>query len=111
MLGIGGGLVAVPGLVIGLPGLGYASARACSTAMSVANSVRSVWLYARDGRIRPGIAAWFAGGGVLGGVLGDLLIHVPAVVALAQRMLGVTLVAVAARFAWDLAASRARTKR
>jgi uncharacterized membrane protein YfcA len=48
LLGIGGGLVAVPGLFLGVPSIGYASARACSTAMSVFNGWQSVWLYRKE---------------------------------------------------------------
>jgi uncharacterized membrane protein YfcA len=102
LLGIGGGLVAVPGLLLGLPALGYSAARACSTAMSVVNSWQSVWLYRREKKIHLATAAWFAGGALAGGVVGDALIHLPSVVAIAQRLLSATLLFVAARFAWDV---------
>jgi uncharacterized protein len=102
LLGIGGGLVAVPGLLLGLPSLGYAAARACSTAMSVVNSWQSVWLYRREKKIHIATAIWFAGGALAGGLAGDLLIHVPEVVAIAQRLLSMTLLFVALRFAWDV---------
>jgi uncharacterized membrane protein YfcA len=102
LLGIGGGLVAVPGLFLGLPALGYAGARACSTAMSVVNSWQSVWLYWREKKIQVAIAVWFAGGALVGGVVGDVLIHVPAVVAIAQKLLSATVLFVALRFAWDV---------
>lgn len=102
LLGIGGGLVAVPGLFLGLPALGYAGARACSTAMSVVNSWQSVWLYRREKKIEIATAAWFAGGALVGGVVGDGLIHVPAVVGIAQKLLSATVLFVALRFAWDV---------
>jgi uncharacterized membrane protein YfcA len=110
LLGIGGGLVAVPGLLLGLPALGYASSRACSTAMSVVNSWQSVWLYRREKKIHVPTAAWFAGGALAGGVAGDLLIHVPAVVAIAQKLLSATLFFVAARFAWDVYRERSAAR-
>lgn len=102
LLGIGGGLVAVPGLFLGLPALGYASARACSTAMSVVNSWQSVWLYRREKKIHAPTAAWFAGGALAGGVVGDQLVHIPIVVAVAEKLLSATILFVALRFAWDV---------
>ncbi len=102
ILGIGGGLVAVPGLFLGVQGIGYATARACSTAMSVVNSWHSLWLYRERGLFHLPTAAWFAGGALAGGVIGDQLIHVESVVAIAQRLLALTLFFAAARFAWDL---------
>jgi len=102
LLGIGGGLVAVPGLFLGVPAIGYATARACSTAMSVFNGWQSVWLYRKEKLSRPSTAVWLAGGALAGGVAGDTLIHVEGVVPLAQRLLGATLLLAAGRFAWDL---------
>jgi uncharacterized membrane protein YfcA len=106
LLGIGGGLVAVPGLLLGLPALGYSAARACSTAMSVVNSWQSVWLYRREKMIHVPTALWFAGGALAGGVIGDALIHIPSVVVVAQRLLSATLLFVAARFALDVRRER-----
>jgi len=108
LLGIGGGLVAVPGLVLGVPALGFAGARACSTGMSTFNAWQSLWLYRRDGLFRPGLAIPLATGALAGGVLGDGLIHVAAIVPFAQKLLGATLLLTAARFAWDLRAPRAQ---
>jgi uncharacterized membrane protein YfcA len=106
LLGIGGGLVAVPGLFLGIPSIGYATARACSTGMSVFNAWQSVWLYRKEKLSQMSTAAWLAGGALAGGVVGDLLIHFEGVVVIAQRMLAVTLVLAAARFAWDLRGRR-----
>jgi len=92
----------VPGMFLGLPALGYASARACSTAMSVVNSCQSVWLYRREKKIHAPTAAWFAGGALAGGIAGDWLIHFPFVVALAEKLLSATICFVALRFAWDV---------
>lgn len=107
LLGIGGGLVAVPGLLFGVPTLGFASARACSTAMSSFNSWQSLWLYRRDKLFDARFAIPLATGALAGGVAGDLLIHTPTVVAFAQKLLAVTLLLTAARFVWDLRARRA----
>jgi uncharacterized membrane protein YfcA len=100
--GLGGGLVAVPGLFLGVPSIGYATARACSTAMSVFNGWQSVWLYRKEKLSRPSTAIWLAGGALAGGIAGDALIHVEGVVPFAQRLLGATLLLAAARFAWDI---------
>ncbi len=108
LLGIGGGLVAVPGLFLGIPAIGYATARACSTAMSVFNSWQSVWLYRRERLSRAATAAWLAGGALAGGIVGDGLIHFESVVAVAQKLLSLTLFFAAARFAWDLSRTRAQ---
>lgn len=107
LLGIGGGLVAVPGLFLGVPAIGYATARACSTAMSVFNGWQSVWLYRKEKLSRASTALWLAAGALAGGVAGDALIHVGGVVPVAQRLLGLTLLLAAGRFAWDLRAGAA----
>lgn len=107
LLGIGGGLIAVPALFLGFPALGYLAARATSMAMSVFASWQSVWLYRRDRHVHVPTAAWFAAGAVAGGYLGVMLVHVPGVSSVAQRLLGLTLAFVAARFAWDVWRSRA----
>lgn len=102
LLGIGGGLIAVPALFLGFPTLGYLGARSASTAMSMCNGWQSVWLYRRDRHVSVRIAVWFAGGAVIGGWLGVSLVHVEGVAEIAQRMLAVTLLFVAARFALDV---------
>jgi len=102
LLGIGGGLVAVPGLFLGIPSIGYAAARACSTGMSAFNAWESVWLYRRERLTRAATAFSLAAGALVGGVLGDELIHDARVVAVAHRLLAVTLLLAAGRFALDL---------
>lgn len=104
MLGIGGGLIAVPGLVYGVPSLGYLGARACSMAMSMFTSWQSVFLYKRDGSLRTHTSGWLAAGALAGGVIGIALVHVPAVTASARWLVGFALLFAAARFAWDLRA-------
>lgn len=106
MLGIGGGLIAVPGLVYGIPALGYLGARACSMAMSMLTSWQSVWLYRRDGSLRARTSIWLAVGAVAGGVGGIQLVHVPSVTASARWLVGFALLFSAARFAWDLWSTR-----
>lgn len=102
LLGIGGGLIAVPGLVYGVPALGYLGARACSMAMSMFTSWQSVFLYKRDGSLRTHTSGWLAAGALAGGVLGIQLVHIQAVTASARWLVGLALLFAAARFAWDL---------
>ncbi len=106
LLGIGGGLIAVPALFLGFPALGYLAARASSMAMSVFASWQSAWLYRGDRHVHWPTALWFAGGAVAGGFFGVTLVHVPGVASVAQRLLGATLAFVAARFAWDALRSK-----
>lgn len=102
MLGIGGGLVAVPGLLYGVPALGYLGARACSMAMSMFTSWHSVWLYRRDGSLRTTTSIWLALGALVGAALGIQLIHVKNVAEIAQSLVAFALFFAAARFAWDV---------
>lgn len=102
LLGIGGGLVAVPALMLGVPALGHLGARACSLAMATVTSTRSLVLYWRAGQLDLRQAGSFAVGAALGATLGVNLVHLEAVAEIAQKMLGVTLLVVALRFVFDL---------
>lgn len=107
LLGIGGGLVAVPALLFAFPGLGFLVARACSMAMSATAAWQSVWLYRRDGEIKSRAALWLAGGALAGAAIGVQLVHVDAVTRSARGLVAFALLFAAARFAWDLAAKPA----
>ncbi|MBL8859682.1 MAG: sulfite exporter TauE/SafE family protein [Planctomycetes bacterium] len=111
LLGIGGGLVAVPGLVYGVPDLGYLGARACSMAMSMFTSCQSVLLYKRDGSLRTATSGWLALGAVAGGVLGIRLVHIPSITNSARYLVGFALLFAAGRFALDLWSVRALADR
>jgi uncharacterized membrane protein YfcA len=102
LLGIGGGLVAVPGVLFAYPALGFLVARACSMAMSATTAWQSVWLYRRDGEIRSHAALWLSGGALAGGAIGVQLVHVEAVTRSARGLVAFALLFAAARFAWDL---------
>lgn len=102
LLGIGGGLVAVPGLLLGVAELGYVGARACSTAMSTVNGWQSVALYRRRGGIHAATAIACSAGAVLGARFGVVLAHRPGIASFAQGLVALTLYLVAGRFAWDL---------
>ncbi len=108
LLGIGGGLVAVPALLYCAPWLGFLTARACSMAMSTVTAWQSVWLYRRDGEIHSRASLWLAGGAVVGAAVGIQLVHVEVVTRSARVLVAFALVFAAARFAWDLAGGRAR---
>lgn len=110
LLGIGGGLVAVPALLYGVPALGYLGARAASMAMSVVTSWQSVWLYRRDKQVAVAWAIWLALGAIAGGWIGVELVHRPGLVALARRLLIVTLLVVAVRLAFDVRAGWRRVR-
>ena len=101
LLGIGGGLIAVPALLLGFPPLGYLGARAASTAMSAVNGLQSVWLYHAERAIVWSIALPAAIGALGGAFLGVALAHEPRVKSVAEVLVALTLYFVAARFAWD----------
>jgi uncharacterized membrane protein YfcA len=108
LLGIGGGLVAVPALLALTPGPGFLMARACSMAMSVVTSWHSVWLYTREGEIRWKSSAWLAVGAVAGAAIGIQLIHVESVTQAARGLVAFALAFAGARFAWDLLVRKRR---
>jgi hypothetical protein len=106
LLGIGGGLVAVPALFLGVPGLGYLGARACGMAMGACASTRSLWLYAREGVVDKHRAVALAGGALIGASIGVQLVHLEGAVAMAKVLMGLTLWFVSARFLWDVVTVR-----
>lgn len=108
LLGIGGGLIAVPGLYYGIGGLGYLGARACSLAMGVATSTRSLGLYRKSGLVQWRPALMLGVGGVIGSALGVRLVHLPGLANAARIMMGLTLCAVGARFLVDAWRARPR---
>lgn len=102
LLGIGGGLIAVPALLFGLPSIGYVGARACSTAMSACNGWQSVWLYRKRDGLRLPTALPAAAGALAGSWAGVRVAHLPGITFYAELIVALTLLFVAARFAWDL---------
>ena len=102
LLGVGGGLVAVPGLLWLAPELGFLGARATSMAMSLFTSWQSVWLHRSEKQVEFALAIWLALGAIGGGFLGVHLVHVPGAPAVAQRLLAATLLFVAVRFLADV---------
>jgi len=108
LLGVGGGLVAVPALVLLVEPLGYLGARAASLAMSMFNAWLSIALYQRIGGVRWSFGVWLAAGALGGAVLGVWAVHNPGLVPIARILLAVTLTLVAARFALDAWRGRPR---
>lgn len=102
LLGIGGGMIVVPGLLLFLPEIGGNGARAASLAAACVTSSRSIHLYAKERSVDPDIALWFGLGGLTGAALGVQIAHIPGVSAMGQRLLGVILVVTAVRFAMDV---------
>ena len=101
VLGVGGGLVAVPAQLLLAPEIGYLGARASSLAMASVTSGVSILQYAREGRIDGRRGAWFAGGAVAGAILGVWTVHLPGAAVVAQALLAMILFIAATRFAFD----------
>lgn len=102
LLGIGGGLIAVPALMFGIPELGHPGARACSMAMGVVTSSRSMALYYHSGSLDLRRSSSLAIGAAIGAIVGVQLIHIPGVTDVAEKMLAATLLLVAVRFGVDV---------
>jgi len=101
ILGVGGGLFVVPALYLSFPAISILEARACSVAMTILTSGQSAWLHARAGSVDAAPLKWLLPATVAGSVLGVVAVHQPGWAAVARVGLGVILLVVAARFAWD----------
>jgi len=99
ILGIGGGLVMVPALLLGPSGLSFAAVRACSMAAAVVTSGRSLSMYWREGSLHHIATPFLAGGAFIGAIVGVGAVHMPGVIEHARTMLGLVLVFVSVRFA------------
>ncbi|HJO26836.1 MAG TPA: sulfite exporter TauE/SafE family protein [Planctomycetota bacterium] len=109
ILGIGGGLVFVPALLLGLPMLEFEGARACSMAVSLVTAIRSLILYSRERCVLLQAAFWLGSGAVVGAGLAVLLFHhLAGVREVAQPLLGLILWVVAGRFALDAWRNRSK---
>ncbi|MBW2415917.1 MAG: sulfite exporter TauE/SafE family protein [Deltaproteobacteria bacterium] len=100
VLGVGGGLVMVPGLYLGLEGLGFDAARACSLAGGCFASLISLALKHRAGRVSWPHGGLLATGALVGAAAGVLAKDAsPGLLELGRMVLAVVLVFVALRFA------------
>lgn len=102
IMGIGGGLVAVPALTFGLPQIGHLGARAASMAMATFTSARSFWLYLKTREAVLSEVVAIGTGAAIGSAIGVQLVHIEGMAQTARAMMGITLLIVAARFAWDV---------
>lgn len=106
LLGIGGGLVVVPGVLLFVPDAGMLGARAASLAVAVFTALRSMQLYRREGAIDRVLAPWTIGGALVGAVIGVQLVHLEGVAAIGRVALGALLMFTGGRFAVDVARRR-----
>jgi uncharacterized membrane protein YfcA len=100
ILGIGGGLVMVPALLLGPSALDFEGARACALAAAVVTSARSLNLYWKERTLHTKAAPLLGGGAFLGAIGGVHAVHLDGVVDIARSMLGFVLIFVSVRFAF-----------
>jgi len=106
LLGLGGGLIVVPALLFGLPEVGFLGARAASLGMATITSVRSIWLFSKEGVIEWRLGIWFAVGATLGAASGVWLVHLHGAAEVGQVLLGIVLCIAATRFGLDVLRTR-----
>ncbi|MEL6717075.1 MAG: sulfite exporter TauE/SafE family protein, partial [Planctomycetota bacterium] len=102
LLGIGGGLIVVPGILLVLPELGMLGARAAALGNAVVTSSRSIQLYAKEGAIDWKLARWIVVGAFAGATLGVQVVHLEGAAALGRSALSFLLVVTALRMGWDV---------
>jgi uncharacterized membrane protein YfcA len=106
VLGVGGGVLAIPALFLSLPSITYLEARACSMAMTIFVSAQSVQDYWRRGEIELGRISGLVLATVVGALGGVLMVHLDGWVHGARVTMGCVLVLVALRFGLDVARAR-----
>jgi hypothetical protein len=102
LLGVGGGLVVVPGLFLCVPGLDYLEARASALCMSLAIALYVTVVHARAGMLERDAALRYGSATLLGAVAGTLAVHQHGWAEAARVLLALVLLVTAARYAWDL---------
>lgn len=102
LLGIGGGILVVPALVLACPELGYLGARAAALALAVLTSLRSLALYRHERVVDLPRGLALAAGALLGAVLGTLTVHRPGWDEAARYVLAAVLASVAVRLVRDV---------
>lgn len=106
LLGVGGGVFAIPALFLLLPGLTYLEARACSIAMTIFVSAQSVHAYWRRGEIEFAHVGGLVLATVVGALAGVFVVHLDGWVETARTLMGLLLVGLALRFLADVLRSR-----
>ena len=101
LLGVGGGLVVVPALLLGLPQVGWYGARAVSLAMAVVSSSIALRLYHSVALVNWATGRWLGVGAALGAILGVQLVHRTGAAEVGQVLLGAVLCSAGVRFGWD----------
>lgn len=102
ILGIGGGMLMVPGMLLIVPSLGYLGARATSLAVASVTASRSTFLHLRADKLNPKDARWIASGALVGAYAGVHLVHLSNVAAIGELLLAVILLVSALRFGLDV---------
>lgn len=102
LLGIGGGLIVVPALLIFFPDIGSLGARAASLGVACVTSLRSIHLYWGERSINTQVAPWFVAGALIGATAGVQAVHLPGIAGVARQALGGILLVTAIRFAMDV---------
>lgn len=106
LLGVGGGVLAIPALFLLLPEISYLEARACSMAMTIFVAAQSVHTYWRRGEIEFSRVGGLLAATVVGALAGVYAVHLDGWVHFARLLLGLLLIALAARFLADVLRGR-----
>ncbi len=103
VLGVGGGLVMVPGLYLGAPQLSFDAARAASLAAGVFVAVCSLYFKAKAGRVSWQHGALLGVGAVLGSASSVIALSLlPELLEVARIVFALVLFGVAGRFALEV---------
>jgi len=101
-LGIAGGVFMVPALFLCLHSLGFNGARACALAAGAVGATRSFALHARAGNVVFPLGWPLAVGALIGAIGGVIAAHDPILSHGGRILLGIVLLAQAARFLLEL---------
>lgn len=101
LLGIGGGLIVVPGLLFAVPEVGMLGARAAALGNAVVTSSRSLQLYRGEGAIERTLVPWVVVGALAGAVGGVQVVHLEGAASLGRIVLSVLLLLTAVRMGLD----------
>jgi len=102
LLGVGGGMIMVPGLFLSLGQLGFSGARACALAAGMVAAVRSLWLHGRAGNVDFGEGWLLALGALIGAYGGVVAAHDTLFRHYGRIVLAAVMLFQAARFALEL---------
>lgn len=112
MMGIGGGVVMVPGLTLLLPELGFPAARAATLAAATVGASRGIFLYSKRRRVQWRYGLLLGAGAVMGATVGNQLTNLDGAASIGKQLLGVLVLFVSIRYlvgAWKEHAAKAVT--